>query len=132
MMKWTTILVLLTVPLLLAGAALAGDQCAHCGCQGCEQVCRLVREEKKVNITCWGCKCEDFCVPGKSCRDGRNCDEVCDECDGEVCSAPKKFVWYNWIPGCAENIYTKKKLMKKTITKTVPSYKWVVEDLCPN
>jgi hypothetical protein len=23
-------------------------------------------------------------------------------------------------------------LMKKTVTKTVPGYKWVVEDLCPS
>jgi hypothetical protein len=28
-------------------------------------------------------------------------------------------------------VYTKKKLMKKTETVTVKSYKWVVEDLCP-
>jgi hypothetical protein len=110
----------------------AGDHCAHCGSHDCEQVCRLVREDKKVNITCWGCKCEDFCAPGKSCRDGRNCEEVCDDCDAEVCTASKKFVWHNWTPGCAENIYTKKKLMKKTIEKKIPSYKWVVEDLCPH
>jgi hypothetical protein len=126
------ILVLIGIPLLVPAIAAAGDHCAHCGCQDCERVCRLVREDKKVNITCWGCKCEDFCAPGKSCRDGRNCEEVCDDCDGEVCTAPKKFVWYNWVPGCAEHIYTKKKLMKKTVVKTIPSYKWVVEDLCPN
>ena len=29
-------------------------------------------------------------------------------------------------------MHTKKKLMKKTETVTVPSYKWVVEDLCDN
>jgi hypothetical protein len=110
----------------------AGDHCAHCGGNGCEQVCRLVREDKKVNITCWGWKCEDFCAPGKSCRDGRNCEEVCADCDEIICTAPKTFVWYNWTPGCAEHTYTKKKLMKKTIVKTIPSYKWVVEDLCPH
>jgi len=27
-------------------------------------------------------------------------------------------------------MYTRKKLMKKTVTKKIPSYKWVVEDLC--
>ena len=111
--------------------ALAGDHCAHCGCNdGCQQVCRLVREDKKVNIVCWGCKSEDFCAPGRSCRDGRHCEEVCEDCDGEVCAAPKTFVWYDWKPGCAKHIYTKKKLMKKTIVKSIPSYKWVVEDIC--
>jgi hypothetical protein len=29
-------------------------------------------------------------------------------------------------------MYTRTKLMKKTITKTVPTYKWVVEELCPH
>lgn len=27
-------------------------------------------------------------------------------------------------------MFTRTKLMKKTITKEVPTYKWVVEDLC--
>jgi hypothetical protein len=27
---------------------------------------------------------------------------------------------------------TKKVLLRKTVTKTVPSYRWVVEDLCGN
>jgi hypothetical protein len=40
-------------------------------------------------------------------------------------------VWTEWVPGCA-TIRTRKKLMKQTITKTIPSYKWVVEDLCPH
>jgi hypothetical protein len=117
--------------LLFALAAQGGDRCAHCGCQGCEQVCRLVREDKKVSITCWGSKCEDFCSPGKSCRQDRHCEEVCDECDGEVGAAPKKFFWFDWMPGCARNVYTKKKLMKKTVEKKIPSYKWIIEDLCP-
>jgi hypothetical protein len=59
---------------------------------------------------------------------------VCDDCEcgpDAVCSKPKAFVWYDWIPGCSKHIYTKKKLMKKTVVKTVPSFKWVVEDLCP-
>lgn len=131
-MKTFQILMLLATPLVFAAVASAGDHCAHCGCQGGEQVCRLVREDKKVNVTCWGCQCEDFCAPGKSCRDGRNCEVVCDACDGGVSTAPKNFVWYNWLPGCADHIYTKKKLMKKTLVKTIPSYQWVVEDLCPN
>jgi len=120
-----------------ADFALAGDCCcAHCGC-ACkgQKVCRLVCEEKKVDVICWGCKCEDFCVPGHSKPGCRHCECVCGECgDPCDCSKPhaksKAFVWTDWVPGCA-SIFTKTKLMQKTITKTVPSYKWVVEDLCP-
>jgi hypothetical protein len=56
---------------------------------------------------------------------------TCDETgnDAEVCSRPKRFVWFNWLPGCAQ-IYSRTKLMKKTVTVTVPSHKWVVEELC--
>jgi len=121
---------------VLAVAAKAGEglfgHCAHCGCQeNCCKVCRLVCEEKKVEVVCWGCECEDFCVPGPSKPGCKHCEIVCDECaaDSKVHSHAKKFVWTEWIPGCAE-IHTKKKLMKKTIVKKVPSYKWVVEDLC--
>ncbi len=122
----------------LSGAkrALAnGVCCAHCRCStGCQKICRLVCEEKKVTITCWGCKCEDFCLGGPSKPGCKHCEEVCAECDPNdksgVCAVPKRFVWRDWIPGCSEGIGTKKKLMKKTVTKTVPSFKWVVEDCC--
>ena len=133
-------LVLIALALLIASAVRAqgaDDCCAHCGCSGsCQKVCRLVCEEKKVDVVCWGCKCEDFCVPGHSKPGCRHCDEVCGTCD-QPCdgTAPhaksKNFVWIEWIPGCAK-IYTKKKLMQKTVTKKVPSYKWIVEDLCPH
>lgn len=120
------------------GSASAFDgHCAHCGCKcQCDQTCRLVREEKKVDIVCWGMTCEDFCQPGcgKVCE--KHCEEVCEDCDKPCdpsvpCTPPQKFVWYEWIPGCSKGIQTKRKLMKKTITKKIPSYKWVVEDLCP-
>lgn len=129
--------------LLLAGAALltpwqklfAGHgHCSHCRCQSsCRKVCRLVCEEKKVEVICLGGKCEDFCLPGPSKRGCRHCEELCATCpscakDGVV-AGPKKFVWYEWIPGCAK-LHTKNKLMKKVETKKIPSYKWVVEDLC--
>ncbi|MBX7168969.1 MAG: hypothetical protein K1X74_21715 [Pirellulales bacterium] len=108
--------------------------CAHCGrAAACNKVCRLVCEEKKVDVICWGSKCEDFCIPGCSKLDCKYCEEVCQNCDQdadpEVCSKPKKFVWREWIPGCA-TVHTKTKLMKKVETKKIPSYKWVVEDLC--
>lgn len=112
----------------------AGDLCcSQCGCQDCCKVCRLVPEDKKVPVVCWGLKCEDVCLAGPSCRGCKNCEEVCQSsekgADGP-CVAPQNFVWYDWIPGCSKGIYTKKRLMRKTVTKTVPSFKWVVEDLC--
>jgi hypothetical protein len=136
---------LLVLSLLLAAlaTALLGDHalagrlcCSHCGCEDqCEKVCRLVKEEKKIDVICWGCKCEDFCLPKPSSRCCEHCEMVCAEdgkpCDPESpCVKEKKFVWTEWIPGCGATMHTKKKLMKKVITKKVPSYKWVVEDLC--
>jgi hypothetical protein len=111
-------------------------RCAHCGCQSaCEKTCRLVPEEKKVSITCWAVDKEDFCVSaGPSQRGCKHCEEVCEECEKESCThhtAAKTFVWFDWIPNCSANMFTKNKLMKKTITKKVPGYKWVVEDVCP-
>lgn len=122
----------------IAGRALSADGCcAHCGCtQGAHKVCRLVCEEKKVDVICWGHKCEDFCVPGPSKPDCTHCETICASCP-DTCDvkaphgAPKRFVWTDWIPGCATT-YTKSKLMQKVVTKKVPSYKWVVEDLCPD
>jgi hypothetical protein len=52
------------------------------------------------------------------------------EGDKDICVQPKKLVWTTWLPGCGRDIVTKRKLMKKTVTKSVPSFKWVVEDLC--
>jgi hypothetical protein len=58
---------------------------------------------------------------------------VCGECDKEkksdVHAEPKRFVWSDWFPHGAQ-LYTRTKLMRKTEKVTVPSYKWVVEDLC--
>src|SRR5262245_11746202 len=56
--------------------------CSHCGHQrNCDKVCRLVCEEKKVSITCWGTVCEDFCVGRCSERGCRHCEDVCGTCD---------------------------------------------------
>ena len=76
-------------------------------------------------------ECEDVCVPGPSTPDCKQCDMVGSPVPGDkVCSEPKRIVWTSWIPGCGQEIHTKRKLMKKTVTKNVPSFKWVVEDLC--
>lgn len=127
-----TLLVLVILVVISSRARAGSSCCAHCGCtDGCQKVCRLVCENKKITTTCWGCQSEDFCVPGPSQANGRYCDVVCNDNDTKApCVQPKRFAWTEWIPGDAK-VYTKKKLMKRTITKTVPSYKWVVEDLCP-
>ena len=109
-------------------------RCRLCSsCDGCQKVCRLVCEDKKITTTCWGTKCEDFCAPGPSCPDHEHCEMVCGNSGDPKapCSQPKPFRWIHWTPGDCGTVYTKKKLMKKTVTKTVPSFKWVVEDLCP-
>lgn len=128
--------------LLLTGSALLlrplavlanAGHCNHCRCRStCKKYCRLVYEEKKVEVVCWGGKCEDFCLPGPSKRGCKHCEIVCDDCNNKegVIAKPKRFVWYDWVPGCATDIRTKNKLMKKVEIKKIPSYKWVVEDLC--
>ncbi len=123
--------------LILATRTDAADCCCdRCGCtESCQKVCRLVCEEKKVDVICWGCKCEEFCVPKHSKKGCKHCETVCAACDeGCACSTPhalpKRFIWREWCPTCAK-IFTKKKLMKKVESVKVPSYKWVVECMCP-
>lgn len=107
--------------------------CEKCGCQSsCHKICRLICEDKKVQEVCWGVECEDFCVPGPSTPGCEHCEKVCEPSNDpkEPCTASKNFIWKSWIPSMTTKIFTKKKLMKKTVTKTIPGYKWVVEDLC--
>jgi hypothetical protein len=106
--------------------------CARCGhAAECQKVCRCVTEMKKVDVICWGYKDEDFCVPCPSNECEQHCETVCEDCDVDtkVESQPKAFVWTRWLPTFAES-YTRRKLMKRTITKEVPSFKWVYEDVC--
>lgn len=117
--------VMLTLSLVcgssLTAVAPAGDHCAHCGCcANLCKICRCVPAEKEVTRVCWDVKCEDFCVPGPS----KCCGKVneCDEC-GQWCRTV-------WSPGCAE-VYTKHIPVKKEVKRKVPSYKWVVETVCP-
>jgi hypothetical protein len=92
------------------------DCCEHCGCQcQCQKTCRLICETKKETKTTYCCECEDFCVPGPSDR----CLTY-DEC------GKKKWVY---TPTCA-TVRSRTKLVKKDVTKEVPAYRWVVENLC--
>lgn len=141
---------LATVALALAAPAArpasADDCCCHCG-DGCgvRKVCRLVPDKKKITKTCYGCQCEDICLPGRSCRGCLNCEEVCEDgnccrpscgcqdgCDD--CKDHKPLCclqWFDWTPSCAK-VRTVKKLVKYTATKEVCSWKWKVEKVCQN
>ena len=123
--------------LFVSTSAVAQERCcAQCGChERVSKICRLVREEKKITATCWGVEEEAFCVNGPSCEGCIHCESICkkdkgDKADAKVCSEPKTLTWTNWIPRANASVFTKKKLMKKTVTKSVPSFRWVVEDLC--
>jgi hypothetical protein len=122
----------------LIGAGAPLTKCARCGCLApCKKCCRLVCEEKNVEVVCWGCKCEDICVPGRGCPTGEHCKCVCQDCDKDarpsgVCSEPKAFPWKEWLPVCPPQMYTKTKLMKRVEIVKVPTYKWVVEEVCCN
>lgn len=109
------------------------DCCTRCGQEAqCQKVCRWVTENKKVTTTCWGFQTEEFCDPCPSDRGCEHEEYVCNESQDSnaPCVQPKRFVWTEWLPTGARHIYTKKKLMKRTVTKTVPSHKWVVENCC--
>lgn len=97
--------------------------CQHCGCQcECRPVtCKVVCEMKEVTKVTWGCKCVDFCVPGRSTKVAPPCGG-CGSCD--ACKTVQ------WIPGCAE-VRTKVVPVKHEQKIKVPVYKWVVVDLCP-
>jgi hypothetical protein len=109
------------------------SNCCQCGCKApCKKVCRVVCEMKKVEVTCWEVKCEDFCAPLPAC--GRSCGESgcgtesscggCDPCkDGCCCEKCVK------PPKCGK-VRCKKTLVKKTVTKEVPVYKCVVDYVC--
>ncbi|MFN9718019.1 MAG: hypothetical protein ACK58L_04940 [Planctomycetota bacterium] len=108
--------------------------CRRCGCAAtrCRKVCRLEKSEKKITTTCWGVELEDICLPGPSTPECRHCETICceHESDRNIMTQPKQLVWLSWVPGCRADLFTKRKLMRKTVTRTVPSFKWVVEYLC--
>lgn len=120
---------------MTTSASFAGGLCCKiCGEDGeCRKVCRLECTEKKIATTCWSFKEEDFCLPLPSHPTCSHEECVCDDCDPD---APKPHFptirfWREWSPAACGKVFTRRKLMKKTVTKTVPSYKWVVEELCP-
>lgn len=125
----------------LVQSAFSDDGCCiRCGRTSCcDVVCVLKRKMKEVEVKCWGCKCEEFCVPGPSKLKCKHCETVCAErggCQDGGCTAgrqpqakPKKFVWFEWCPGCAK-VHTRKRLMLKVVKKQVPIYTWEVRRVC--
>ncbi len=142
----TLILSLATLGVLaaLAVASQAGEHggagcCASCGCQcECAKTCHLVCGTKKVTVVCYGCKCEDFCIGGPSCKgclhDDGCCDCGCKEkcgCDCDCNHRPDcHLIWREWCPSECACQHTKKILTKYEVVKEIPSFKWVVEPLC--
>jgi hypothetical protein len=104
----------------IASLATASAPCPQCGCCECRKCCRLVCEMKEVVKTTYCCKCEDFCVLGKSTRS--NCDCNCGHCP--ECRS------FSWIPTAA---YVRTRhLPEKQETKVQkPTYRFVVEYICP-
>jgi len=96
------------------------DCCPHCGCHEIKKVCRLVPEVIKVPVTEYTCKCEDICVPGKSCYVGKECVT---DCDGNCCQQKV------YTPTCGK-VYTKVSPQKTTKMVEKCGYKCVVEVLC--
>ena len=96
--------------------------CSHCGCNcACEKVCRMICEMKDVKKTCYTCKCEDFCVPGPSQR----CQSACGNCGH--CKDCREA---SFIPTAAY-IKTKKVPVKHETVVKKPTYRFVVEYVCP-
>jgi len=127
--------------------------CADCGCnQHCRKVtCQIICDYEEVEIKCWDCKCEDFCLPipvlgsclngcGKSgcdpsCKNGScgagGCDVGCGSGCGSSCGAKGHCGNGQCHPAVTcGHPRTKKKLMLRTVTVKKPVYKCVTKYLC--
>jgi hypothetical protein len=116
------------------------------GCRtrpACGKVCKLVCETTKITAVCYGCECEEICIPSHSRRGCKHCESCC----GEECCAPAececgdrgcsncqdegpecKFCWYDWVAcGCAKP-RTVKVLTKYQAEKEICWYHWEVVD----
>jgi len=106
---------------IVAASASAGDGCCDCcGCSAnCYKVCVPKMTERTVNKVCWDVKCEDVCIPGRSCFCGEKCKE--DKCG----------CWsFNvWLPTCAK-VKTRHVPVKIEVKRKVPAVEWVVECRC--
>lgn len=112
---------ILTLVMLVASAQqvnAGGGACSECGCKDRHLTCRLVCEEKEVSR--WDCKLENFCLPPPSHRCGKDCQ----------CDASQKTDISHWQPMSCGDVRTRKVLVKGEAKETVPSYRWVIEEVC--
>lgn len=108
--------------LALAAQAALADQgvCACCGCcASVESVCVPKKTEKTITKVCWDYKCEEVCIPGRSCKLGSECRE-------DACGC---WSFNIWEPGCAR-VKTRTVPVRTEVKRKVPSVQWVVEKRC--
>lgn len=147
---------------LLAGLpATAGELMVGCLTRPAYgKVCKLVCDTKTLTVTCYGCECDQVCIPDPSqpgckhcstnccngvCGRGYDCgynDLGCDVADycgtcgggcGDCCQnhAPKcEFCWRDWCACGCATPRTVKKLTKYEAQKQICWYHWVVVDSC--
>jgi hypothetical protein len=122
-MKTLSIMTLVVLGGLVAQAQAGGNCCCgECGCAKVRKVCRLVPDVKMVTTFEYDMKCEDFCLPGKSCKLGTKCVPDCTSWHG----CHKETIWK---PSCG-CVKTRNVLVKVPVTKEVHGYKCVVECVC--
>jgi hypothetical protein len=118
---------------VLPGKNCRGDRNCEMACEACGGSGLL-----GAGILCGGCGGKGSCGGkghGGSSHKGGDCGCggkgcVCHMSTSENLVGPSKyFVWFNWTPGCATTRCVKR-LVRRTVTKEVPSYEWVIQDLC--
>lgn len=104
-----------------ADDACTTKKCDRCGASACclKKVCKPVPVEKELKEVCFDCKCEDFCVPGRSIL----CDTIYHD---DACGC---WVENVWKPTCAE-VRTRKVIVKKEVVRKSQSFQWEMQTLC--
>ena len=126
---------------IMAQTAFA-QKCDCCGKGGaCCTVCVLECYEAEVEVVCWKCECEEFCLPGPCCQGCKNAVDPCcgkGGCKGGACQkggglfgkcCGKLFCWKDECPGCPK-AHHRKVLYRKVEIVKVPAYRWVVQSCC--
>jgi hypothetical protein len=121
-----------------AQSAMAQHQKGCCG-----PVCVLECYDKEVEVVCWKCECEDFCLPGHCCLGCKNsCDPCCGKGNGGAAKGGacqkggcglfgrccgKLFCWKDESPAGCPTHHHRKVLYRKIEIVKVPAYRWVIQ-----
>ena len=128
-----TLFALLALVLLPAAPAAAKGELIF-GCwtrPACGKVCKLVCETTTLTSTCYGVKCEQTCIPGRSYPGCKHCAACCGKCEpGLICLPKCLFCWRDWCPTTCGVPISVKKLTKYQAEREVRSYHWEVVDAC--